>query len=262
DDHLSPTPEQSSEANENTKPQNVSNGKVSPVSSEAKKKKKRSAAQDGKGNHSEASSTKRSRKAKLTIAPDSELAYTNGAVVDAYKGFSAKYDEPVILVSYKEPLPSGFEKKQDEIVPIRLIARSDPQNRLCMMNWSSDYSALPNSLDIRWSDSREVVEVPGGAEWKIRRLQEELPEFCWKYCGTSSIAQYYFDMASREASMSKYEAGDSASLPVFYAIVPHFVSPFELSIQPRFLEKPRRNLVKQMAAEYCHTDIPGFSEDQ
>ncbi|KAK5976307.1 hypothetical protein GCK32_017633, partial [Trichostrongylus colubriformis] len=90
DDHLSPTPEQSSEANENTKPQNVSNGKVSPVSSEAKKKKKRSAAQDGKGNHSEASSTKRSRKAKLTIAPDSELAYTNGAVVDAYKGFSAK----------------------------------------------------------------------------------------------------------------------------------------------------------------------------
>ncbi|VDO35327.1 unnamed protein product [Haemonchus placei] len=59
---------------------------------------------------------------------ENELGYTNGCKVDAYKGFSAKqYDEPVILVSYKEPLPSGFEDRHDEIVPIRLIAKSDPQ---------------------------------------------------------------------------------------------------------------------------------------
>lgn len=47
--------------------------------------------------------------------------------MDTYKGFSDKYNEPVVLVSYKEPLPAGFEDKQDEIVPIRIIAEADPQ---------------------------------------------------------------------------------------------------------------------------------------
>lgn len=70
---------------------------------------------------------KRARRSERSIAPDSELGYTNGCIVDSLKGFSAKYNEPIVLVSYKEPLPSGFEDKQDEIVPIRLVAEKDPQ---------------------------------------------------------------------------------------------------------------------------------------
>ncbi|KIH60677.1 hypothetical protein ANCDUO_09061 [Ancylostoma duodenale] len=61
------------------------------------------------------------------VVPDAELGYNNGCIVDEYKGFSTKYTEPVVLVSYKEPLPKGFENKQDEIVPIRIIAEKDPK---------------------------------------------------------------------------------------------------------------------------------------
>uniref|UniRef100_A0A7I4YNM8 Chromo domain-containing protein n=1 Tax=Haemonchus contortus TaxID=6289 RepID=A0A7I4YNM8_HAECO len=111
------------------KPHSENGEKVSSTPSEAKKKKKRNAQQDGEVKpNGDVSSAKKSRRTKRTIASDAELGYTNGCKVDVYKGFSAKqYDEPVILVSYKEPLPSGFEDRHDEIVPIRLIAKSDPQ---------------------------------------------------------------------------------------------------------------------------------------
>ncbi|CAP37366.2 Protein CBG20325 [Caenorhabditis briggsae] len=38
---------------------------------------------------------------------------------------------------------------------------------------------------------REIVEVPGGPEWKIRKLREEFDEFCWKYPGSSVIVYYH-----------------------------------------------------------------------
>ncbi|WKY06788.1 hypothetical protein Q1695_006739 [Nippostrongylus brasiliensis] len=195
----------------------------------------------------------RCRRTKRTIAPDAELGYLNGCVVDAYKGFSTKYDEPVVLVSYKEPLPSGFENKQDEIVPVRVIAKADPQSA---MDWSWNYSALPDASQIKWSESRDVVEVPGGAEWKIRKLEEEYPEYCWKYCGTFPLAQYHFKMASGD------NCRDVPRLPMFYATIPHHVSPFELSIQPKFLEKARRSLLLQMAEEYDQNITQNFTDSQ
>ncbi|EYC19166.1 hypothetical protein Y032_0025g1211 [Ancylostoma ceylanicum] len=72
--------------------------------------------------------SQRVRKTKpREVAPDAELGYNNGCIVDEYKGFSSKYTEPVVLVSYKEPLPKGFEDKQDEIVPVRIIAEKEPK---------------------------------------------------------------------------------------------------------------------------------------
>ncbi|KHJ89709.1 chromo' (CHRromatin Organization MOdifier) domain protein, partial [Oesophagostomum dentatum] len=74
----------------------------------------------------ESQPAKRVRKAKRReIAPDDELGYNNGCIVEEYKGFSDKYTEPVVMVSYKEPLPTGFENKQGEIVPIRVIVEND-----------------------------------------------------------------------------------------------------------------------------------------
>ncbi|KAK6038232.1 hypothetical protein COOONC_24263 [Cooperia oncophora] len=131
-DERSSTPDRTNEMKENGKHgKNESAGKRSGTHSEAKKKKKRAAPQDShEKRNGDVSSAKRHRKVKRTITADNELGYTNGCVVDAYKGFSAKYDEPVILVSYKEPLPSGFESRQDEIVPIRLVAKTDPQVKI------------------------------------------------------------------------------------------------------------------------------------
>ncbi|XGW09910.1 hypothetical protein V3C99_011854 [Haemonchus contortus] len=122
-------PDSSKETKKAEKPHSENAEKVSSTPSEAKKKKKRNALQDGEVKpNGDVSSAKKSRRTKRTIASDAELGYRNGCKVDVYKGFSAKqYDEPVILVSYKEPLPSGFEDRHDEIVPIRRIAKSDPQ---------------------------------------------------------------------------------------------------------------------------------------
>ncbi|WKY06790.1 hypothetical protein Q1695_006739 [Nippostrongylus brasiliensis] len=124
------------------------------------------------------------------------------------------------------------------------------------MDWSWNYSALPDASQIKWSESRDVVEVPGGAEWKIRKLEEEYPEYCWKYCGTFPLAQYHFKMASGD------NCRDVPRLPMFYATIPHHVSPFELSIQPKFLEKARRSLLLQMAEEYDQNITQNFTDSQ
>lgn len=127
------------------------------------------------------------------------------------------------------------------------------------MDWSWNYTALPSSSDIAWSSSRELVEVPGGADWKIRQLEHESPEYCWKYCGTSLIAQYHIEMAHQQGH---HAYGGSSQLPVFYAVIPHFVSPFELSIQPKFLEKTRQKLLLKMAGEYSGDAEFNFASHQ
>ncbi|VDM58263.1 unnamed protein product [Angiostrongylus costaricensis] len=110
---------------------NAANAKVN--STQKTKTKKNTSASESNGvskcngDTSSSPPNKRTRKTKHEIVPDAQLGYTNGCAVDAYKGFSNNYPEPVVLVSYKEPLPCGFESKQDEIVPIRLIAEADPK---------------------------------------------------------------------------------------------------------------------------------------
>uniref|UniRef100_A0A0K0CWH5 Chromo domain-containing protein n=1 Tax=Angiostrongylus cantonensis TaxID=6313 RepID=A0A0K0CWH5_ANGCA len=111
---------------------NADNAKVLNSTQKTKTKKNSNAsksndASKSNGDTSSIPPNKRIRKAKHEIVPDAQLGYTNGCAVDAYKGFSNNYPEPVVLVSYKEPLPCGFESKQDEIVPIRLIAEVDPK---------------------------------------------------------------------------------------------------------------------------------------
>ncbi|WKY06787.1 hypothetical protein Q1695_006739 [Nippostrongylus brasiliensis] len=119
-----PTPSVISEGSGTT----LKNGRMESKDVAKPKVKKKRKEPDNETKENGSAPRKRCRRTKRTIAPDAELGYLNGCVVDAYKGFSTKYDEPVVLVSYKEPLPSGFENKQDEIVPVRVIAKADPQN--------------------------------------------------------------------------------------------------------------------------------------
>ncbi|KAK6747196.1 hypothetical protein RB195_000423 [Necator americanus] len=101
---------------------------ISSIGNTTKKKSSRNSTEQTTEKGSLVFPTKRPRKPKLRpIPPDSELGYNNGCIVDEYKGFSTKYTEPVVLVTYKEPLPKGFEDRQDEIVPVRIIAEKDPQ---------------------------------------------------------------------------------------------------------------------------------------
>lgn len=118
----SPSPEVIESVNKIEKQTNENN-----KSETKKKQKKRAVNQSDEEKHNGSDAPKGGKKAKRIIAPDAELGYMNGCVVDSFKGFSAKYKEPVVLVSYKEPLPSGLESKQDEIVPVRIVASKQPQ---------------------------------------------------------------------------------------------------------------------------------------
>ena len=74
---------------------------------------------------------------------------------------------------------------------------------------------LSASHCINWEEyncnpCRSLVEVPGCAEWKIRRrvawrysyfvdldFSDSLPQYCWKYIDAKIIAYYYFEEASK-----------------------------------------------------------------
>ncbi|RCN34163.1 hypothetical protein ANCCAN_19983 [Ancylostoma caninum] len=116
---------------------NASSSTSSFVTNSTAKKDARSSGKKATGD-SQTNPAKRIRKTKpREVAPDAELGYNNGCIVDEYKGFSTKYTEPVVLVSYKEPLPKGFEDKQDEIVPVRIIAEKDPKKYLSIVQFKS-----------------------------------------------------------------------------------------------------------------------------
>uniref|UniRef100_A0A8R1ICB1 Uncharacterized protein n=1 Tax=Caenorhabditis japonica TaxID=281687 RepID=A0A8R1ICB1_CAEJA len=91
---------------------------------------------------------------------------------------------------------------------------------------------------------REIVEVPGGAEWKIRNLQQQFADFCWKYAGSSVIVNYQFKR------LQNSESPDDVNQKRFYAKVSHFMSPVELSVQPKYLSGARKSIMEQMNTVY------------
>ncbi|VDM68037.1 unnamed protein product [Strongylus vulgaris] len=106
-------------------------------------------------------SAKRPRRSKQrSLAPDAELGYNNGCVVEEYKGFSNKYTEPVILVTYKEPLPVGFENRQDEIVPVRIVAEKDPQGSHPYLAGPFSIPLFDKLLSVSSGNKNEVISVP------------------------------------------------------------------------------------------------------
>ncbi|CAI2352698.1 unnamed protein product [Caenorhabditis sp. 36 PRJEB53466] len=103
---------------------------------------------------------------------------------------------------------------------------------------------------------RELVEVPGGAEWKIRKFQEIHEEFCWKYPGSSVIVNYHFKR------LQNCESPEDENQRMFYAKVSHFMSPVEISVQPKYLSSARKSLMGQMNACYQHTRPEPFLDEQ
>ncbi|CAD31822.2 Tudor domain-containing protein [Caenorhabditis elegans] len=104
---------------------------------------------------------------------------------------------------------------------------------------------------------REIIEVPGGAEWKIRNLQETAPEFSWKYPGSSVIVNYHFKRLQNLDSPIFDE-----NEKMFYGKVSHFMSPVEISLQPKYLSTARKSIMEQLNATYQSTQVAEFQEDQ
>ncbi|KAF1755021.1 hypothetical protein GCK72_021588 [Caenorhabditis remanei] len=105
---------------------------------------------------------------------------------------------------------------------------------------------------------REIVEVPGGSEWRIRKLQEDFDGFCWKYAGASVIVNYHFRRLQTSTTP------EDENLKMFYAKVSHFMSPVEISLQPKYLTSARKSIMNQLNAAYqsALSRPDGFQEDQ
>ncbi|CAB3398808.1 unnamed protein product [Caenorhabditis bovis] len=107
------------------------------------------------------------------------------------------------------------------------------------------------------NNCREIVEVPGGPEWRIRRLQEFYSEYCWKYAGCSVIANYQFNRL-------KNQRDDDVDFhrKLFYAKVSHFMSPVEISLQPKYLSSARKRIMLLMNEYYRRNPDETMSKDQ
>ncbi|UMM38204.1 hypothetical protein L5515_009717 [Caenorhabditis briggsae] len=103
---------------------------------------------------------------------------------------------------------------------------------------------------------REIVEVPGGPEWKIRKLQEEFDEFCWKYPGSSVIVYYHLKR------LQTCITPEDESQKLFYAKVSHFMSPVEIALQPKYLSSARKSIMDQLNVTYnFEKTVPNIFED-
>lgn len=49
---------------------------------------------------------------------------------------------------------------------------------------------------------RELVEVPGGDDYILRRLIDTCSDFCWKYVDSKITAHYYFEEAAKARSQA------------------------------------------------------------
>ncbi|CAL2047593.1 unnamed protein product [Caenorhabditis brenneri] len=108
------------------------------------------------------------------------------------------------------------------------------------------------------NECQEIVEVPGGAEWKIRKLQVEFEDYCWKYPGSSVIVNYHLKRLQSQVTP------EDENQRMFYAKVSHFMSPLEISLQPKYLSSARKSIMNQMNATYNWREKKpdGFLEEQ
>lgn len=59
-------------------------------------------------------------------------------------------------------------------------------------------------------------------------MAEAFPQYCWKYPEPQVIVHYYYNVA---ATANAPAMQSSATLPVFYAHLPNYFSPYDFSIQ-------------------------------
>ncbi|GMT24096.1 hypothetical protein PFISCL1PPCAC_15393 [Pristionchus fissidentatus] len=150
-------------------------------------------------------------------------------------------------------------------------SHSSHGGEMSSVDWSNgDWNApaFAAKKQIEYSDCWDLVEVPGGSDWHIRRLQDEKPEFCWRYPDISSSIQYHHQTV---VTAKKCQSDDwselappgqtSASFPLFYAITTHCYSPLDFCIQPKYLQRNRYSLEKEILESY-ENQTPLFKHDE
>ncbi|CAB3409800.1 unnamed protein product [Caenorhabditis bovis] len=103
---------------------------------------------------------------------------------------------------------------------------------------------------------RTLVVKEGTPESKIRRLESQHPDICWQYRSASALVLYQLEQAK------KYEQMPNDFLPTFHARVLYLHSPFDLAIQPKYLDNARKNLSKSMNDYFMNEEPTVFERNQ
>ncbi|VDN00919.1 unnamed protein product [Thelazia callipaeda] len=141
--------------------------------------------------------------------------------------------------------PSSGPNMTDSSFPQR---KSLPEGSLIADVGNGFESRLVNDMSkVSCNDCRDLVEVPGGSEWKLRCLAESFPQYCWKYAEAHVITQYHCYMAGIKNAPARQS---TATLPIFYAKLPNSFSPYDFSIHPKALCRARKRLYQQLQTTY------------
>ncbi|KAM3722145.1 Norreticuline-7-O-methyltransferase [Dirofilaria immitis] len=118
---------------------------------------------------------------------------------------------------------------------------------------------INKTKEVKWSECRDLVEVAGGPEWKLRYMAEAFPQYCWKYAESQMIAHYHYNVATTANAPAEQS---TATLSVFYAHLPNSFSPYDFSIQPKSFDRARKQLYRQIQAVYSAENEFMISSDQ
>ncbi|KAF8375900.1 hypothetical protein PRIPAC_82329 [Pristionchus pacificus] len=142
---------------------------------------------------------------------------------------------------------------------------------MASVDWSSgDWNApsFQAKKQIEYSDCWDLVEVPGGSDWHVRRLQDDKPSFCWRYPDISSSIQFHHQTVATAENSSFEEYSDlapsgqsTASIPLFYAVTTHCYSPLDFCVQPKYLQRNRLSLERELQESY-EFETPLFKPDE
>uniref|UniRef100_A0A915BR03 Tudor domain-containing protein n=1 Tax=Parascaris univalens TaxID=6257 RepID=A0A915BR03_PARUN len=127
---------------------------------------------------------------------------------------------------------------------------------------SSKDTLLEHSEQIAPSDHKEMIMVETGTEWRLRKMSDMYPQYCWKYADSSVLIYYHFNMAANGVEADAPSKCANASRPVFYAKIPYEFSPYDFSVRPKSLDKACMQLRERMCAFYDTHDLPVFKKDE
>uniref|UniRef100_A0A1I7V0L2 Tudor domain-containing protein n=1 Tax=Caenorhabditis tropicalis TaxID=1561998 RepID=A0A1I7V0L2_9PELO len=117
------------------------------------------------------------------------------------------------------------------------------------MSWNDEMIERQRASET--NSCRDIVEVPLGSSYKIRKLMEEYPQFLWKYSEGSTVPGYVIKIA--EQLEREFYGANSVPIDLYpceyFRIMEHSL-PTELALQPKRFDKAQEQLHEKLQLYY------------
>ncbi|CAL2040327.1 unnamed protein product [Caenorhabditis brenneri] len=99
---------------------------------------------------------------------------------------------------------------------------------------------------------RDLLEVPTGTDYHIRKLMEEYPQFLWKYSEGMTIPHYLMKIANQlEAEFCEENCVPIDLYPCEYFRIMEHSEPTELALQPKRFDRAQEQLSEKLQNFYA-----------